>query len=132
MLAKQCHIRFIFVFFQCILAGQQFFDICEFLILCSNRFFELFVQLQFQKFPDFFVMQLQFFRGINSAQVFCGRVWLSDRLCTHVTFYAFEQQCRFQIPVRTDDRMGVQMETRLGSSRRYVPEGILLGMEAGG
>ena len=59
-------------------------------------------------------------------------VWLSNSLCTHVTLCAlslcpFEQHCCFL----TFDQMGVQMETLLGSSRRYVPEGLPGGMGAG-
>ena len=59
-------------------------------------------------------------------------VWLSNSLCTHVTLYAlslcpFEQHCCFL----TYDQMCVQTETLLGSSRRYVPEGLPRGMGAG-
>ena len=35
---KQCQVRFIFHFFQRILAGQQFFLICELIFLCSYSF----------------------------------------------------------------------------------------------
>ena len=54
----------------------------------------------------------------------------------HVTLHAlfivpFEQHCRFQISVHTDDQMGVQMDTLLGSSRRYVLKRLPAGMGAG-
>ena len=59
MPAKQCEVRFIFDFFQCILAGQQFIQFCELFILCSCSFqfffFEdLLVHLQFRKFSEIF------------------------------------------------------------------------------
>ena len=60
--------------FQCILAGQQFFNICEIIILyvtvCSffSKSFLLVMQLQFQNFQSYLVIQLQcIFAGINSA-----------------------------------------------------------------
>ena len=37
-------------------------------------FFFLVMQLQFQNLQNYSLMQLQFFSGINSAKVFCGRV----------------------------------------------------------
>ena len=55
-----------------------FKNICELFILCrySLHFLNFLVmQLHFQNFQNFFVLLLQFFfAGINSAQVFCGRV----------------------------------------------------------
>ena len=53
--------------FQCPLANQQFLNICELIFLCSYSFhfyfeyFFLLMQLQFQIFPNYFFMQLQFF-----------------------------------------------------------------------
>ena len=52
---------------------NSFFNICEFILLCSYSFhfflnFFLLMQLQFQIFPNYLFMQLQFFfAGINSA-----------------------------------------------------------------
>ena len=62
VLSKQCQVRFIFDFFQCPLAGQQFLNIFEFSILCSYSFAELF----------FYAATVS--PRINSTYVFCGRV----------------------------------------------------------
>ena len=49
-LLDSCQVRFIFDFFQCIMAGQQFFNFCELFILGSYSF---------EKFPNYLIMQLQ-------------------------------------------------------------------------
>ena len=56
---------------QCILAGQQFFNFYELFHPCSYSF---------QLFSIFHVCSYIFF-GINSAYVFCGRVYSLDAHC---------------------------------------------------
>ena len=70
------------------MAGQQFFDFCEFFKLCRYSFFYLLkfllLQFQFQNFQNYLVIQLQFlFSGIDSAQVFCGRVQTNTSIHTN-------------------------------------------------
>ena len=64
--AEQCQVRFIFDFFQCPLAGQQSFNICELFNLCSYFFSTYFLnflvmQFQFYFFQNYSVVQLHFF-----------------------------------------------------------------------
>ena len=70
-----CQVRFIFDFFQHILAGQQLFNFCK-LFFFTVTVFEFFFTLIFY----YLLMQLQFFAGINSTKVFCGRVPLAEEV----------------------------------------------------
>ena len=58
---KQCPVKFIFDFIQCPLAGQQFFNICELIFLCSysfHFFFDFFFCLCSYSFKIFRIIYL--------------------------------------------------------------------------
>ena len=75
--SKQCQVRFVFDFFQCSLAGQQFFNICELSIVYSYsfKFFIFWFCSLVSKFSELFSYASTVLPGINSTYVFCGRVF---------------------------------------------------------